>query len=166
MQVFIGGRNDAEGQDSRIARVEHTALLVDKGYSRRSVTFNWASLANGVPADDDDGTVVSVGRPTDTEVRYNVATFFIDYTGSDKLELWPMSSPVETTPGAGEWYNMTGGDLSSGVDTRKKLNLLFDDGTGLYTAICRLCDGWFKLQACENGAAGGVASVLVMFGIE
>ena len=162
MEVFIGGRATVEGQDPIIARVANSNLLVDATFNRQLTTLTWATLANGTPANDDGSTVFKVGTAEGTDVRYNVATFFVDYSsGSSKLELWPMSSPDGVN-----WYSMTGGDLSSGVDTRKILNLLFDDGIGKYSAICRLCDGWFKLMACEAATGGGAATVKVLFGKE
>lgn len=171
MEVFVGGlRYGAVGsapqRDPRIARVENEALCIDAAFNRQLITLSWASLTNGTPADDDGGTVVQIGTASGTDVRYNVATIFVNYTGSSKIELWPMSSPTNTSPVSGDWHNMTGGDLSSGVDTRKTLDLLFDDGPGKYTAICRLCDGWFKLMACEQATGGGSATVKILFGKE
>jgi hypothetical protein len=165
MQIEIGGRHLPDGYDPQIARVENGCLLIDNAFSRAAVAMSWASLANAVPADDDGHTIMQIGTAAGSDVRYTIATIFVNYTGLGVLEVWPWSSPLDTSPSSLDWYNTTGGNLSSGVDTRNKLKLSFADGQGKYSSLLRLNDGWFKLQANESsGFSGGTASIKVFFG--
>jgi len=143
--------------DDSTANVRNSALVVDSSFARRSVDINWASL--GSRDNDDDNVIVNIGQPDGNDVRYNIATLYVT-VGSAAI-LYPMFSPV-ANPGlvAANWYDGTGSDLSSGVDTRNALSLDFADGAGRYTAIVRLNDGWFKLQASGSGAL----AVKVLFG--
>lgn len=148
--VFIAGTDGVYAKDDdNIAKVRNGALVVDGGFERRSIDMAWASLGS---RDNDDGNIiVNVGMPGGNEVRYNMATLYVVAAAS--AIIYPMFSPYDN-PGivAANWFDATGSDLSSGIDTRNGLSLDFADGAGRYTAIVRLNDGWFKLQASGSGA--------------
>jgi len=148
--VYIAGPDGVViPQPSDIAGVRNGALLVDDAFARRSVDMSWASL--GSQANDDDNVIVNVGQPDGNEERFTIATLYVTAAGS--AIIYPQFSPLEN-PGIADanWFDATGSDLSSGVDTRNALSLDFADGAGRYTAMVRLNDGFFRLQASGSGA--------------